>query len=119
MKRIVTLCLLIAAVKCAQSQYLKTKIDAPDKLVKTDAAIKSQELQAEYIGFRNPPSVDRNWQPYLFSMVSKNESEDEEELNKIKEKKNKMKLSSSRGENNENSTQTLSPTIGVNFMGID
>src|SRR5690606_17456242 len=44
-----------------------------------------------FIGFRNTPSADLNWQPFLTSRVSKNESEYRQLVRQIKEQKAHLK----------------------------
>ena len=116
-----TLAIFLTALSCS-AQLEKNKIETIQNLVKKDGATKSSIVQAEFIGFRNTPGVDKDWRPYLSTKISENESENNEKLEKIKKEQNKLKFSTNAKSNNtnkENSTQAITPVIGTNFIGID
>lgn len=112
---------IIISINCI-AQVQKVKIEAADKLVSKNAALKSEQQQAEFIGFRNTPSTDKDWRPYLSTIISKNESNRNELLRQIKEAKNAQKQSvliQDENTGDEKSVQTSAPVIGTNFIGID
>ena len=98
----------------AAAQYRLEKVNVPGI---ENAGTKSSQMQAKFLGFSSPPSVDMNWQPFLYHDVSKNESEDNEMLEKIKEIKNRLKQSSVNKP--EAKSSATAPTISNNFGGVD
>lgn len=114
---------LFLCTNSVYSQYQKLSVNVPKEYIKENAAAKSGVMQAEFIGFRNPEVLHKDWRPFLNNSISKNESEDDAQLKKIKEEKDKIKQQSSltnkTGSANEITTGTLTPVLGTNFIGID
>lgn len=104
------------------SQIQKIKIENTKNLVSTNAATPSNEIQAEFIGFRNVASSDLKWQPNLTLKISENESEANVLLAQIKKVQNHLKFSSatkSLATGIENGGAAGEPILGTNFNGID
>ena len=122
MKKSILFLFFVSITYLISAQTQRIKVNADDKLVNADAAVGSPIMTAEFIGFRNPPSVDLNWQPFVTEFMSDNSSEDDAVLEKIKEEKNKLKWSSAGkvvSPNQGNQIQSaLVPTMGTNFIGI-
>jgi hypothetical protein len=122
MKKLYLLLCSLAIPFAGYSQIQKINFPASQKIATENAAQKSPEFIAEYIGFRNTTSVDANWRPYLSSKISKNPSKADENLLKIKEEKNKLKFSAvdaSEGIPDNNRASVANPVINRNFIGID
>lgn len=111
--------LAVFLVQHAHAQYGKVAVDSkftPCQVVKPTIPTPDQ---AEFIGFRNPPSDDLNFLPTLMK-VSENENENQEELEQLKEKKTRYKFS--YGPNTPAAYKTTAPTapvLGTNFAGVD
>ncbi|MBP7808889.1 MAG: T9SS type A sorting domain-containing protein [Bacteroidia bacterium] len=105
------------------SQNTMPIINIPLERTTKNAAIKSEPLVAEFIGFRKPSLENKDWRPYLYSIVSENSSPKNELLKRIQkeldERKLNDKLSNKVGELNEVATATIAPVMGTNFIGID
>ena len=112
------LTLLIGCSFSSSAQFSKGKIEAQDKPEQVVAPAVARLDQAEFIGFRNPPSLDLNWMPSL-STISKNEGENQEELEKIKEYKRQLKLSTVITPAEEKTTSVNAPTVSTNFSGVN
>jgi hypothetical protein len=122
MKKIYFLLTLLVISFSVVAQIQKVKFGPSQKNVTENAAQKSAVMQAEFIGFRNTPSVDANWRPYLATRISKNPSKSDELLLQIKEEKNNMKFSSDNPGTEpavEAASQSTTPVINRNFNGID
>lgn len=104
------------------SQNTKPTINISPEKIAENAAVKSQVFQAELIGFRNSINTDKNWKPFLSTIISKNEGENNPELEKIKSMKDELKKNSNLNKTESTSevaTATLAPVLGTNFIGID
>jgi hypothetical protein len=122
MKKLLLFSLFVIINYKSNAQSPRIKVDADDKLSSSNAAVGSPIMTADFIGFRNPPSVDLNWQPYVTAFSNANSSEDDELLQKIKEEKNKLKWSSTKKEETTDQLSQISsslvPSLGTNFIGI-
>lgn len=104
------------------AQIEKVKIENTKNCLSANAATKSEELSAEFIGFRNTPGIDPKWQPNLSLKISRNESEDNALLEKIKQLQNQLKFqgaSKAASAGSENGGAAGEPILGTNFNGID
>jgi len=105
-----------------KAQFQKVEIEAKDHLVKESSGIKPKPIDAQFIGFRNPPSDDATWHAVLYK-VSDNESENNEMLERIKAEKYKLRLQveSEHKTSPASKTTTLgkSPIVSTNFAGIN
>lgn len=122
MKKFILHSILLTYSAVGLSQIQKVKVESTKNLVSTNAATKSNEIQAEFIGFRNTPSTDLKWQPNLTLKISDNESESNELLEKIKKVQNQLKFSSQSKSTlvgTENGGAAGEPILGTNFNGID
>jgi hypothetical protein len=117
--------ILLTATSISFGQNLKPLITVPKYKITDNAATKSAIFQSEFIGFRNSNIVDKNWRPTLANIISKNEGENEEELEKLQEKKDRIKFKTNINNKvtqvNEtlNTTASINPVLGTNFIGID
>ncbi len=123
MRKILIIFLTTVCGFTSKAQTEKIEIDADYLMVKEASGIKPISVQAEFIGFRNPPSDDANWKPLLYK-VSKNEGEDNEVLEKIKAEKAKLRQAAMLNgipETPREKTTAVpkSPVLGVNFAGQD
>lgn len=114
MKRILPLFIMAVSAMAVHAQNKLERVTVPGI---ENAATKSPLMTAKFLGFSNPPSLDKSWQPFLYHEVSRNESEDNEMLEKIKEVKNRLKQSS-EGTAEAKST-AADPMISNNFAGVD
>ncbi len=122
MKKIFLFSVFVTYSLTSLSQLQKVKVANTKNLVNENAATKSNEITAEFIGFRNTPSTDLKWQPNLSLKISENESENNELLEKIKKAQNQLKFSSSSKSalvGSENGGAAGEPILGTNFNGID
>ncbi len=120
MRRILFVFVFIVIAISGRAQYEKATIEATDHLVKEKSGLHPKDIEAVFIGFRNPPSNDALWQPIL-TKVSKNESENDELLEKIKEEKFKLRSGAVPTPKSAEKTTAVpkSPVVGTNFAGIN
>lgn len=117
-------------IQNAYAQYSSVPVESKQYLVDEDAALSTPIQDAEFIGFRNPPSLDLKWLPIVTPKQSGDGNEnysdmvpDPEQLKKIKNEWNKKqneqdkieKRKNGAPENNNSSTAGASPVLGKNF----
>lgn len=103
-----------------KAQFQKVEIEAKDHLIKEKSGLQPKDAEAVFIGFRNPPSNDAQWQPVL-SKVSNNDGDNEELLENIKAEKYKLRAGAVPVQKSGNKTTSTpkSPVVSTNFAGIN
>ena len=117
MKRLLLLTLSFGLSLSLTAQHKKLPVNGSAQLIKTANPILPKPLEGRFIGFRNPASLDLNWQPALSSIISKNESEYKQMLRKIKEEKAKLKQQDIDMSGQAKST-IGAPALSTNFDGL-
>ena len=107
---------LTCSLSVTAQQYPRPSVEAKDKFVKQYHPVTPRPSQSKFLGFRNPPSQDLNWQSSL-TKISGNESENDELAEKIKKEKNRIKEHAAI--NTPAAKTTLAaPALGTNFVGL-
>ncbi|NCX96390.1 MAG: T9SS C-terminal target domain-containing protein [Chitinophagia bacterium] len=121
MKRYIPILFFALSLPMVESYAQNTKPQLPSNAQPTQTIKPTipHPGQAEFIGFRNPPSEDLGFLPHV-NRISENESEDPVALQQLKDRLNKTKFSVKPPLTSvaEKTTAPAAPILGTNFAGI-